>query len=389
MARGLLSGVAANARPQIAATDLPKLIKLLKDPDVGKRCQAANQLGCAGSSQALKSAVPALVEALKDSSQKVRLSAIAALGQLGPRAEAAVPALSLALCERQPTGIKNTGLSGESRFLDVSGAVLDALEKIGPAASKALPYVIPYLSERNELWRRDKVLRVLAAIGPDESTAPLIMRVIEEEGRFTQTRRQAIRLLARVHPAPSIAIPLLSSIVKDDPDAIARDDAAKVLEIINKDSSASGSDNPEIVALSNNVLPDKDMDTRLAALRSIQELGPSAKNAVAALIPLLHDCQPAIKLETIDALAAIGPDARCAIPALVADNLCEPSEDKRLRAFRAIARIDPDGTHTCPLLSRALEDPFRARNAVTLLEMIGTEETTARAESAKKIWRLK
>lgn len=384
-----VKGSARTSGQVVSGAELPALLQALKNPDPEKRARAAVRLGQAGSPTALKKVLPALVLALKDDSVAVRLAAIAALGNLGQKAEEAVPALASALHERSPIDFASLPPGKTGASCDVSGAVLDALEKIGPKARKALPYVIVYLTERNELYRRDKVLKVLGAIGPDESAAPIIMRVVEEEGRFTQTRRQAIRLLGKVRPAPREAIQLLSAIIKDDPDAVARRDAATVLEYINRTGTQNADSDPEVATLGKHLLPDQDMDTRLKALYSIQDLGIKAKSVVPSLIPLLRDEQFKIKLETIDALAAIGPDAAAAIPALVSDSLTEPAEDKRLRSFRAIARIDPDGSHTIPLLGSALEDPFRARNAVVLLETIATEETNTLAQSAKKAWKLK
>ena len=72
--------------------------------------------------------VEALSAAIKDEDQQVRFSAALALAQLGPKAEAAVPALGNALHD-------------ENRY--VPGYAVEALERIAtPAALKTL---LPFL----------------------------------------------------------------------------------------------------------------------------------------------------------------------------------------------------------------------------------------------------
>lgn len=63
-------------------------------------------------------ATPALVEALKDVSEDVRLSAVQALGRIGPGATAAIPALLEALNDTRP---------------DIRSEITSALEKIREA----------------------------------------------------------------------------------------------------------------------------------------------------------------------------------------------------------------------------------------------------------------
>jgi HEAT repeat protein len=74
------------------------LVLALKANDEAARIVAAEVLGEQGRAQP-DQAVPALAEALKDSSANVRLTAVKALAQIGPEARSAVPALKKALTD--------------------------------------------------------------------------------------------------------------------------------------------------------------------------------------------------------------------------------------------------------------------------------------------------
>ena len=97
-------------------------IEVLKDKDVRVRNAAAFVLGQIG--PAAKDAVPALSEALKDKEGYVRRAAVSALGRIGPAAKDAVPALMVALKHKNRR---------------VRSYAANALGQIGPAAKAAGP----------------------------------------------------------------------------------------------------------------------------------------------------------------------------------------------------------------------------------------------------------
>jgi hypothetical protein len=107
---------------KLKADTLPALLKLLKDPDARKRGRAADELGKRGPAVA-KEAVGPLTLALADKDRRVVASAALALGNMGPAAAPAVPALARAL-KKGPE--------------DVESSAALALGRIGtPAAKKA------------------------------------------------------------------------------------------------------------------------------------------------------------------------------------------------------------------------------------------------------------
>lgn len=78
----LLNACAAKTKPDY-------WIRKLKRGDPRTRATAARALG----EMRDEAAVPALIQALKDTNPEVRLSVVQALGRIGPKAQGAVPAL--------------------------------------------------------------------------------------------------------------------------------------------------------------------------------------------------------------------------------------------------------------------------------------------------------
>jgi len=95
----LLLSLTATAKgddePTYQGRPLHEWVKLLKKGDGAARQRAALAIGEMGPKA--KAAVPDLVDALKDKSGRVRRFAAKALGQIGPKAKAAVPSLTEAL----------------------------------------------------------------------------------------------------------------------------------------------------------------------------------------------------------------------------------------------------------------------------------------------------
>src|SRR5262245_39052081 len=72
--------------PSFEGKSLSEWVKLLKSPKAEVRGEAARALGQIGPKA--KSAVPALIDALKDKNEGVRNDAAVALGAIGPEARA-------------------------------------------------------------------------------------------------------------------------------------------------------------------------------------------------------------------------------------------------------------------------------------------------------------
>ena len=119
----------AENEPSVAA-----LVEELRSTDAGRRGRAAEMLGERGPKA--RAAVKALSAVLADEDLNVRYWAASALGHIGPEAIDAVPALVGAL----RTSFPGHGPKGPDRyFADARAVCAQALGRIGPGARTALP----------------------------------------------------------------------------------------------------------------------------------------------------------------------------------------------------------------------------------------------------------
>jgi GYF domain 2 len=89
-------------------------------------------------------AVPGLILALEDNDNLISAAAIEILGQIGPAAKGAVPALTKVLLSMKPTNV------GIDDYLFVPAA--KALGQIGPSAKEALPALEKRFNEYKKRW---------------------------------------------------------------------------------------------------------------------------------------------------------------------------------------------------------------------------------------------
>jgi RNA polymerase sigma factor (sigma-70 family) len=169
----------AGRDPASMAGAIPDLIELLNDSN----CTSMAVIGAMGSYA--RDAVPAII-ALLDSSS-TRLSAIKALQQIGPEANAAIPVLEQLLQEsdkrlRASAGIALWKIAGRT---DVVAAIaedlspgsdwrfeyLKILGEMGPAAQPAIK-VVEHLTRFSNPDIREPALAALSKINPKEAAVP-------------------------------------------------------------------------------------------------------------------------------------------------------------------------------------------------------------------------
>ena len=134
------------------------LIKALADEEPLVRQKASEILRAIG--EPAVEAIPALTKLLSDKTSEVRLAAAKALWSVTKQADAVVPALSGLLIDK----IRPTPLDSEvrRRFLQ---SVIEALGRIGPAATAAIPSLLLRSEDENRLVRESAV-RTLHQIDP-------------------------------------------------------------------------------------------------------------------------------------------------------------------------------------------------------------------------------
>jgi HEAT repeat protein len=296
---------------------IPDLVRLLdREMELGFSGEVFEVLGSIGSP-----AVPALVAVLRDEKEASRRSsAVMALGQMGPAARAAVPALRAALQDEEE---------------GVRGAAIYALANVAPSSPEVVPALVKDLQSDN-IGRQLRAVWKLAEVGEAARPALPALRLALRDPE------QQVRLKA--------AVPLLR---------LAGDQQA--LDLLLHDAA------------------DHSPNYRGGALVALGEVGPAAKKAVPLLIRCLRDPEPFTHLFAAEALGKIGPDAGAAIPALAA-NLRAPDTDVRLKAAFALIQVGGDrrAALAC-LLAEVRSSPNRTLRclAVDLVGEIGPEAKEA------------
>ena len=204
---------------------VPALIDLLRDPD--NRAAAAAVLGDIGPEA--EAAVPALARALEDSDDDVRRTSADALGDIGPAAEAAVPALARALDDTDASVRSNAAtalgdLGPVARAAvpalvralrdgdpDTRWASAEALGEIGVASEAVVAGLIDALDDPGAwvpMYARDG----LKALGPE--AIPAVIGALSDLD--PEVRRLAAEVLGSYGSGAQAAIPALEALL-DDP----------------------------------------------------------------------------------------------------------------------------------------------------------------------------
>lgn len=191
------------------------LIRDLFDSTVRVRLAAMDALGMMGPDAA--PAIPALIQNLGHSNPFVRWSAARVLGGLAPREPATVvPALAhLVNCQED---------------ISVRLAVFHALGAYGPAAIEAVP-VLGKAIDESDVEARLAVLLALERIGPKAGAKALPAIAWGLKDRNPQVRAGAARALGRFGPAAREALPALRAALKDSSEDVRRAVSEAILAI--------------------------------------------------------------------------------------------------------------------------------------------------------------
>jgi len=342
--------------PPTAAV-LPRLLEVAsRERDRGELFARVMALG--------HEAVPAITPALKHSSVLVRRTALDALARLGPAAVGAVPELVAALHDADPR---------------VKLLAVWVLGRVGPPAAGAGPPLVSALAEKGVLG--DAVVAALGDLGAAALPAliaglkdprePLRVRcasLLGELGSSAATAAEALATLAtargNARPAALAALTLVAP--RDARTARAvleglRDRSPEVRSAAARGAAACTA-SPELVSALIAALGDKGEDVRGGAARSLGRLGTSARSAVPALLKRGTDPVEAVRLEAVRALASL--DRARAVPVLI-ERLRDSSDEVVVAALALLAAAGPAAREAGPalgkLLARAAGQPGCAR----------------------------
>ena len=308
-----------------------RLIRELQDSDSDIRSIAAVTLGEIGPEA--KDAIPALIQLLQDQDAEgfARANAALALGQIGERAEDAMSVLIQALRD-QDKYVRR----------DAAGA----LEEIGsPRAIKAAK-------------DRYRMVVTLGWIG-SEDEIPALIQALQNEDK--DVRVNAVVTLGQIESEDVVSV-LMEAL--QDQDEWVRVNAAWTL-------GQRGERAVDAVPILIRALRDQDEWVRYHAAMALGEIGESAADAVPALVHTLQDQDEWVRASAAMALGEIGEGASNAVPALMH---ALRDQDKHVRRY-AVGALGKIGKGTVPALIRTLKNgnvnvPFFATWTLSILRLM-------------------
>jgi HEAT repeat protein len=310
------------------------------------------------------SPIPRLLEQLQKGDLLARQEAAEALGDLGPAAEEALPALRAGmkeelLCRSAARAAARMGRPGVAVLIEAGsrdeGVHLAEVEQaLASVGAPAVPELIEALRHPNEQRRRALAVGALGRIGRAAEAAipalrgvlldrrlsprlhlqakhwelPCVERthlpVAEMDDDFLWLRREAADALSRIGPA---AAPALIRIVQGRGGLHRMGTPAALLALPRlarkmKDQKETFTLSGWIVLLAQTPkLLDSaweyDATARRLAALALGRMRPTAPDAVPALIAALHDTDESVQDAAAAGLREMGPAARAAVPALI------------------------------------------------------------------------
>ena len=327
---GVVRALQHNARGAKLRTGL---VARLHDPDPGVRLAAAVTLTNIDKSRA-EAAVPVLAELAFDRDLARRVEALAALRLLGPLAKPALPDLF----RRVRFGDFDTRLCAAEALMEADRSTwrsyvpalvaalkskesghrqraLNRLRDTGPDARAALPDMKERLRDDDMTIRvaaAEAVFRVAPEAVADAVTCLIgVLREPQAAGRRNYRHwRAVVRALDKMGPAAREAVPALIELIRADPDAGMAPETAVIAIRLDPENAGEAYDFFRIHLSPGN--PDADDHW----IYMITQLKGLAKPLVPDLAAALWSKNIGQRDGALEALAAIGPDAREALPAL-------------------------------------------------------------------------
>lgn len=251
-------------------------------------------------------------EQLQDHAPIARCAAAEALGKMGAEAATATPML--------------TQLHTDN-VLQVRILSAMALGNIGPSARTAVP-VLTKLLEDNNRDVRSCAAESLGQIGAgDQQTILNLIRLLNDEDRFVQSA--AAGALGRMGIAE---VPTLTEVVADKSSGVRLAAGKSLAELGPKDRAAA-------VSILSGLLRDNKATVwgRFTALHILGRMGSDAKAAIPTLTELLSD-KKSICVVT-DTLRQIGPDGITAALPILTELIRDPDERISSDAAKAMKNI--------------------------------------------------
>jgi HEAT repeat protein len=332
---------------------VPAIAKALKDPDAVVRCKAAVALVAIDPATAIP-AIPVLLEALRHAPVEDALEATTALGNMGPRAEAAGPALREImrhLNERIPM-VRCPKVSLIPR-LYAAAFTLEAVDHAG--AKPAIEVLITMLDDRAYPHRAEAAM-VLSRFGADARDAvPSLKEALKGDERLLCMAAQSLVKIApeEAKPAVSAVIELLKK------QMVGRHPSYQVLQTL----AALGPLARDAVPLLESMLEGKKADRYYPIAEALVKVDPSKtpkviERLMTALLDEDEDCYG-----PLDTLCRIAPDAPAEVTRAFLDVLKNPkmARQQKVEIMNALSEVGTEGKAVVvPILTELSKDKDKA-----------------------------
>lgn len=268
-----LGWIGADARSAV-----PLLLARLEDADSNLRWAAAAALVRIDRKTA-RAAVPLFIQGLQGKDFRTRWHAVSYLMKVDREAKRGIPTTLLTGTLRD----QDIGIRGMSAWI---------LGEMGPKAKEAVPALTQALADPDE-WVRTTAAPALVKILGRKATAaiPVLIEGLRDED--ADIREDCLRGLKTLGPVAREAVPAVTRRLRDENSTI-RLLAAETLWRVSRDAR-------RVLAVLLDALRGDDKDVRSEAVHILGEIGPEAREAVPGLIALLRDDDD----ETHQAAAAV------------------------------------------------------------------------------------
>jgi HEAT repeat protein len=351
---------------------LEALGRALGDRDGTLRFAAAGSLACYG-----QHAVPVFLGALKHADARVRRQAVEGLERFGAkgfrgrliierpgafpvRPESYLPALADVLRKDKDAEVRKATARALAEAGRPAVPLLDAAAKSGDVEARklavgalgrirkpAVPALIGVLRRKSE----DAEVRLLAvrALGQIRAEArqavPALAELLKENDEDLRTA--GAEVLGNLGDEAGEALPALLTASK------CRDDSGKVArQALDRIRKAPRSAAPALLPL----LKDPEPYVRLKAIEALCELEEGDKECLAALLELVKRRDSKVRQHAARLLYRYGSAAKQAVPALMEVVRNDADPQSRILAIGALGAIGPDAKAAIPLLKSVQED---------------------------------
>jgi len=367
-----------------------RLIMQLQSEAEPSRQKAAS--GLADMANAAREAVPALIEALQDRERPAaHPSVVKALAAIGPDSKSAVPELVAILREDERKALHELAaealgrigpdaaeeavailIEALSREAPLSQVSAQALQSICPDSEGLVPPLLAALKEANNATVRAAAAEALGRIGPDAAEAIGEVAAVLSSDSSPDVRMAAARALGKIGPKSAGVLTVLTRALQDQ-EARVRETAAATL-------GEMGSAAQEAVErLAAGLKGDADPAVRRRAAKALTQINPTDRVVVRALQRALRSEDRELRMCTVQALAAVGPDAKEMAGHLVTTFRRDEDLEVRLAAARTTQAIDPSNQVFLFALRSALRDKtLKVREtAADILGQLGAKSVEA------------